>query len=268
MAADFGARIPVAALLTAGVENGRFLPGNGKTESFRDLPDGPEMVVVPAGHFAMGAADHDAEEPVHPVTIHVPFAVGRLAVTFAEWDAGVSAGGIDYKPTDAGYSTRKGVWGRGRQPVIHVSWHDAHSYVSWLAQVTGKPYRLLSEAEWEYCCRAGTTTRYAFGEYVTQALAHFATTQTSEVGSYPANAWGIHDMHGNVWEWVEDTWHADYVGAPGDGSAWQGGDPSRRIVRGGSYKDHLTGNLRSAARISQPPDFRSSYVGFRVARSL
>lgn len=241
-------------------------PGDGKTEWFKDIDIGPEMVVVPAGDFTMGQADGDDDEkPPHKVTIKAPFAVGRFAVTFDEWDAALAEGGVNHKPESN--------WGRGRQPVINVSWEDAKAYCALLSTVTGKVYRLLSEAEWEYCCRAGTTTSYAFGATITKSQAQFSedlpfsARQTVPVGSFPTNNWGLHDMHGNVWEWCEDNWHPNYQGAPADGSVWPGGDTWMRVVRGGSwYSDPQ--DRRSARRNWFQPDDRGNSLGFRVARTL
>src|SRR5262252_1515791 len=238
-------------------------PGSGKTEYFKDHPAGPEMVVVPAGAFLMGSrkgeGDND-ERPQHKVTIARPFAVGRFAVTFDEWDAAVAAKGVKHTPHDAG-------WGRGRRPVVNVSWEDALAYVGWLSQAAGKIYRLLSEAEWEYCCRAGTTSVYSFGDTIDETQAQFSQGMTAEVGSFPANAWGLYDMHGNVWEWCEDNWHPTYQGAPEDGSVWKGGDASSRVLRGGSWHGNQQ-DLRSAIRDWVRPDGRDFRVSFRVARTL
>jgi formylglycine-generating enzyme required for sulfatase activity len=237
-------------------ESCRREPGKGKLHWFRDTDISPEMVVVPAGSFTMGSNSHGSEMPAHAVTINTPFAVGRFPVTFAEWDAAA----LPHRPSDR-------AWGRDRRPVINVSWEDAKAYVSWLSQKTGKAYRLLSEAEWEYCCRAGTTTTFATGDTITQLQAQFSAKETTEVGKFPPNAWGLYDMHGNVWEWCEDNWHADYQGAPQVGSAWQGGDASLRVIRGGSwgvYADHL----RSAIRSRNSLEFRADFIGFRVARGL
>ena len=230
------------------------------------------MVVIPAGSFTMGSPANEPERdpdegPQRRVTIG-PFAIGKTEVTFAEWDACVTAGGCNgYKPPDQG-------WGRGSRPVVNVSWKDAKAYVSWLSQHTGKPYRLPSEAEWEYAARAGTTTRYAFGDAITPKDANYSESKlgkTTEVGAYPPNAWGLYDMHGNVWEWVEDIYHDSYKGAPTDGTAWtdgEGENSSRdRVIRGGSW-----GNdprvLRSAIRDRYEPDDRNNVLGFRVARTL
>ncbi len=235
---------------------GWFGPGAGKAEWFKDLDVGPEMVVVPAGSFRMGSDDYSDEIPIHRVEIKAPFAVGRFSVTFAEWEAS----GLEHTPDEA--------WGRGRRPVINVSWQDAQAYASWLSQRTGKTYRLLSEAEWEYCSRAGTTTKYAFGDSITAKQAQFAARKTVEVGAFPPNDWGIYDMHGNVWEWCEDNWHANYAGEPpNDGSVWKGGDRTLRVLRGGSWTQKPW-FLRSANRISKRPTARHRDIGFRVARTL
>ena len=153
------------------------------------------------------------------MTIARPFAVGKFEVTFAEWDACLSGGGCSHRPGDAG-------WGRGKRPVINVSWNDAKAYVAWLSRQTGRAYRLLSEAEWEYAARAGTTTPFSTGRTITSDQANFNSNrigqyrqQTVPVGLFSANGFGLHDMHGNVAEWVEDCWHENYVGAPVDGSA-------------------------------------------------
>jgi formylglycine-generating enzyme required for sulfatase activity len=247
----------VHAMIVHGASDGWFKPGAGKAEWFKDLEICPEMVVVPTGAFLMGSKEHDNEKPQHRVTIKAPFAVGRFAVTFDEWDAA----GLAHQPGDAG-------WGCGRRPVINVSWEDAKAYAGWLSRTTGRMYRLLSEAEWEYCCRAHTTTKYAFGDSITNQQAQFSAWQTVEAGTFPPNDWGLYEMHGNVWEWVEDAWHPNYQGAPQDGSVWVGGDASQRVLRGGSWGVIFPGDLRSASRYRNPSDSRSSVFGFRVARML
>lgn len=232
---------------------------------FRDLPFAPEMVVIPPGSFMMGSPEGeggDAEKPLHKVTIAKAFAAGRFPVTFEEWDAFAASDPEVRRPSDED-------WGRGRRPVINVSWNDAKAYVAWLnKQVAGAPYRLLSEAEWEYCCRAGTTTPYATGDEITRQQAQFGSSQTVEVGSFEANSFGLHDMHGNVWEWVEDIWHDSYVGAPGQGDAWiKGGDNAQRVVRGGSWLVNPW-YLRCANRDWDGPEDRNFFLGFRVARTV
>jgi len=188
---------------------------------FRDAPFGPELVVLPAGDFMMGSPsrrpglvnwlqrgeggegrfDREREGPQHRVTIGQRFAIGRHPVTFDEYDRFCEAK-QPKQPADEG-------WGRGRRPVINISWQDAQVYIAWLSQETGRAYRLPSEAEWEYACRAGTATRYSFGDAITPENANFSDSglgRTSEVGAYSANPWSLYDMHGNVWEWVEDDW--------------------------------------------------------------
>ena len=202
------------------------------------------------------------EGPQRKVTIARPFAVGKFEVTFDEWAACVADGGCTHKPSDSG-------WGRGRRPVIGVSWDDAQEYVAWLSRKTGKPYRLLTEAEWEYAARATTTARYFWGDIFDPAQANNDRRRTDEVGTYRANAWGLFDMHGNVWEWVEDCWHDTYSGAPSDGSAWNAAcaDASRRVVRGGSGYDRPE-SLTSAYRFRAPTVYRDAFAGFRIGRTI
>jgi len=235
--------------------------------AFRDCPDVcPEMVAVPAGEFTMGSPPGEegrgsAEGPQRKVTIARPFAVGKYEVTFAEWDACVAAGGCKHTPTDSG-------WGRGKRPVVNVSWNDiTKEYLPWLSRNTGTTYRLPTEAEWEYAARAGTTTPFSVGRMITTKQANFEGKRTVEVGSFPPNAFGLHDMHGNVWEWVQDCWNANYSGAPSDGSAWTTGDCGRRVLRGGSGVNYPQ-DLRSADRFRFTPDLRFHYFGFRVVRTL
>jgi formylglycine-generating enzyme required for sulfatase activity len=233
----------------------------------------PEMVVVPAGKFIMGSSAsepgrYDNEEPEHNVICAKPFAVARFDVTFDEWDACVAHGDCDPRVSDSGY-------GRGRQPVINVTWDDARHYAAWLSRMTGKPYRLLSEAEFEYAARAGTQEAYPWGDEIGKNNANcqdcgsrWDNSQPSPVGSFAANQFGLYDMHGNVWKWVEDCYHEDYKGAPQDGSAWvEGADCSLRVVRGGSWFTYPR-NLRSADRVRLSSDLRNVSLGFRVGRTL
>ena len=246
---------------------------------FRDCPACPEMVVVPPGEFMMGSLESEAgrrdnEGPVHRVRIERPFAVGVHEVTFAEWDACVSGGGCGgYRPPDTG-------WGRGNRPVIIVNWDDAEAYVGWLSEETGEEYRLLSESEWEYVARGGTRTPFHTGETISTEQANYNgnytygsgrkgryRARTVAAGSFDANGYGLHDIHGNVWEWVEDCWNDDYRGAPADGSAQESGDCGRRVLRGGSWSD-IPRSLRSAFRFRFVSGGRLNIVGFRVARTL
>ena len=241
--------------------------------SFRDCENCPEMVVIPAGSFLMGSPDYEEgrdndEGPQHRVTIGSPFAFGKHEVTFEEWDACVAAGGCDHDPNDNG-------WGRNRRPVINVSWEDAQQYVAWLSQEAGATYQLPIEAEWEYAARAFPTSKglnppaYTFGDKITEKQANFGRNvdKTVQVGSYPANDWGLYDMHGNVWEWVEDRWHDTYDGAPTDGRPWLEGNNSTRVLRGGSWSGDPVG-LRSVNRSRDRPGYRNYNVGFRVTRTL
>jgi formylglycine-generating enzyme required for sulfatase activity len=238
--------------------------------SFRDCNDNscPEMVVIPSGSFMMGSNDgEDDEKPVHRVEISYRLAVGKYEVTFEEWDACSNAGGCSHRPDDKG-------WGRGRRPVINVSWDDAQQYVRWLSQKTGQQYRLLSESEWEYAARAGSTTKYSFGEseqgnyawYDENSGGFFSSKQTHPVGEKRQNAFGLYDMHGNVWEWVQDRYRDNYNGAPGNGAAVEGNNSARCVLRGGSWYHHAF-NLRAASRYGSPPSSRSKYDGFRLART-
>ena len=242
-------------------------------ERFRDCPDCPQMVVIPAGSFRMGCLNDDGdcfddEKPVRQVRIDAPFALSAREVTFSEWDACVAAGGCDGdRPDDAG-------WGRGDRPVINVSWDDARSYVAWLSSQTGAEYRLPSEAEWEYAARAGTATKYSWGNEIGSNRANCYGGEcgdqweyTAPGGSFAPNGFGLYDMHGNVREWVEDCWNDSYSGAPSDGSAWLRGDCAKRVLRGGSWLDE-PGNLRAAYRDGYSTGNRDFNYGFRVARTL
>jgi formylglycine-generating enzyme required for sulfatase activity len=231
------------------------------------------MVIVPPGKFRMGdiqgSGDAD-EQPVHLVRIPRPFAMGRYAVTFDEYDLFARAMGRT-PPDDEG-------WGGSRRPVIYVSWEDAVAYTKWLSEQTGKRYRLPTEAEWEYAVRAGTETAYWWGDEVRKNRANCANCgsewdnkQTAPVGSFAPNPWGLYDTVGNVWEWVQDCWHESYEGAPGDGSkVWEaegGGDCTLRVIRGGSWFDVPWG-VRSAFRDWDKPDNRHDKLGFRLAQDL
>jgi len=243
--------------------------GYGVGQSFKDCADCPEMVVVPSGSFKMGSNDYSDEKPVHQVTINYSFAVGKYEVTFAEWDACVADGGCGgYRPDDNG-------WGRGTRPVMRVSWQDAQRYVNWLSEKTGQKYRLLSESEWEYVARAGSSTKYSWGNDIGNNKANcdgcgsqWDNKQTAPVGSFAPNAFGLYDVHGNVWEWVEDCWHTNYEYAPDDGSAWSHVcDGYNKVLRGGSW-NNIPLSTRSAYRNGNSPADRSFSDGFRVSRSL
>ena len=253
---------------------------------FRDCDECPQMVVLPAGSFEMGSPESeegrdDDEGPAHRVEIGEALAVGAYEVTREEYGVFVSetghAGGPGcYVWTSGKWEEREDVGWRnpgysqtGRDPVVCVNWYDAQAYVEWLRGKTGEEYRLLSEAEWEYAARAGTRTQYSFGDEITPSDANYGENmgKTQPVGSYRANGYGLYDMHGNVWEWVQDCWHDNYGGAPTDGKVWEGGNCSRRVLRGGSWFSY-PGYLRAANRIRIVTGFRSYIYGFRVARTL
>ena len=242
----------------------------------------PEMVVIPSGSFKMGCVSgidcNDNEKPVHEVKID-SFAMSKYEVTFEEYDAFADA-------RDFGRVDDEG-WGRGRRPVINVWWSEAVAYTHWLSDQTGETYRLPTEAEWEYAARAGTETAYSWGDNIgyNRAHCHLCGSRyagTAPVGSFSANKWGLHDMHGNVREWVRDCWNDNYEGAPTDGSAWMFGDCSQmHLFRGGSWSDYPS-FLRSARRGRNtattsiwygPIESKSviphnSSTGFRVVRDL
>jgi formylglycine-generating enzyme required for sulfatase activity len=252
-------------------------PGSG--ESFKDCPRCPEMVVVPAGSFTMGSPESEEgysnnEAPQHDIAFGKPFAAGRFAVTFAEWDACQTGGGCaSHRPGDRG-------WGQSNRPVINVTWNDAKAYASWLSKRTGKSYRLLSEAEREYVTRAGTVTPFWWGTSILADQANYDGShtygdsvkgehrkETLPVDSFKPNAWGLYQVHGNVYDWVEDCFHDSYQGAPSDGTAWTTGECIYRVLRGGSGGSEPQ-YLRAGFRNSTYPDNRHSEIGFRVARTL
>ncbi len=246
-----------------------------------DEPWCPELVILPPGHFMMGSTEPerrwaidqgskrkwvDWEKPQHRVTIPVPFAVGKHLVTRGQFAAFIEATGHDMGGSASADWCAPGFEQSDQHPVVYVNWDDAKGYVAWLSGETGQPYRLLSEAEWEYACRAGTTPRYWWGDEITPENANYGWNlrTTTEVGTYPPNPWGLYDMHGNVGEWVEDCRNKNYQGAPTDGSAWTSGDCNCRVLRGGSW-DALPRDLRSANRLWWDAGSRLNLFGFRVA---
>ena len=242
------------------------------------------MVSIPGGTFMMGTEEEEierllkkfnwdgfrTEKPQHKVTVQ-PFFMGKYQVTQAQWKVIASLPKVnhDLNP-DPSYFKDDNL------PVESVSWEDVIEFCQRLSKQTGKEYRLPGEAEWEYACRAGTTTPFHFGETITGELANYRASSTyadepagkyreksTPVGSFPPNAFGLYDMHGNVWEWCEDNWHENYEGAPTDGSAWISGDSSNKVVRGGSWDDGPN-NCRSAYRYDDSRDNRGDVIGFRV----
>jgi formylglycine-generating enzyme required for sulfatase activity len=244
---------------------------------FKECGKCPEMVIVPAGEFTMGSPSDEPmrqEGPQVEVTIAKPFAVGRFAVTFDEWDACVADGGCGgYRPADEG-------WGRGRRPVINVSWDDAQKYVAWLSRKTGKSYRLPSEAEREYVTRADTTTPFWWGSSITPEQANYDGShvynggskgeyrkRTMPVDSFAQNPWGLYNVHGNVWEWTADCWDEPNSANPGDERARTSAACSQHVLRGGSWVSPPA-DLRTAQRNKGYTVSRNFSLGFRVARTL
>lgn len=221
---------------------------------------GMEFVLIPAGEFKMGSPSseegrNDREGPVHTVTIEKAYYLGKYEVTQKEWREVMGSNPSNFKGDDL--------------PVEYVSWNDAQEFVKKLNEKEGtNKYRLPSEAEWEYAVRAGTTTRYSFGDDETD-LGNYAWyssnsgSNTHPVGQKQPNAFGLYDMHGNVWEWVQDLYHSDYDGAPTEGSAWENGVGSDRVFRGGCW-NAVAGVCRSAVRYGRDPGFRADGLGFRL----
>ncbi|KQQ89352.1 serine/threonine protein kinase [Massilia sp. Leaf139] len=263
----------------------RFLAGEG---------EGPELVALRAGRFQMGSPEHERkiamacgaqknwlarETPQHWVGIERPFAIGRYPVTVGQWRAFAEASG--WQPGGEVNWAAPGFPQTDLHPVVGVSWHDAQAYLAWLGERTGQRYRLPSEAEWEYACRAGTHTAFSFGDAIDTTRANYDGNftwnggprgeyrrGTTPVDAFAPNPWGLHDMHGNVWEWVQDVMHDSYQGAPVDGSAWEsGGERARRILRGGSWL-YNPRYLRSALRNGFSAVMSNDIVGFRVVREL
>ncbi len=277
----------LAAPLTAHTQSDAGAPGS----VFRDCPTCPEMVVVPAGEFTMGStfeeSGHPDEKPKHAVKIGAPIAVSKYEVTFEQWDACVAEGQCP-QANDEGQ-------GRGNRPAYNVNWSEANAYAQWLAKKTGKRYRLLSEAEWEYAARGGTQTPWFWGpaedstgssKACLYANTHDETgkqahpmyvwsnhkcsdgaAETTNVGKYQPNPFGLYDILGNVREWVADCHHAGYQGAPADGKVWDEPSCEKRIVRGGAWIDGAA-TTRAAYRHPEEPGFRNYQVGFRIARDL
>jgi formylglycine-generating enzyme required for sulfatase activity len=252
-----GGRLVVAAASEPTPEPGELL---------RDCPDCPELVVVPPGDFEMGSGDSPFEKPPHAVSIAKSFAIGRREISFREWDACVTAGACKSPGDDRG-------WGRGDQPAINISWDDAKAFVTWLSQKTGRPYRLPTEAEWEYAARAGTRTKYWWGRDVGKGNANCDDCGAAPVrkalptGSFRPNGFGLYDTSGNVYEWAADCWNEDYNKAPKDGSAWNSGQCQQRVLRGGSFANK-SNMATSSARFRYDQDVRYYANGFRVVRDL
>ena len=246
-------------VLTAAEERA-LKPGDEFSECKRGCPT---MVVVPAGKFMMGSPEEEGDErPQHEVTIAKPFAVGKYEVTVAEWEACVAASGC---PSSFDTASRR----RGNWPKTNLTWEENKLYAAWLSGLAGKTYRLLSEAEWEYAVRGGTTTRYFFGNDAGELRDYAWTDTTRQVGQKKPNPFGLYDMLGNVGERVEDRYHVYYDGAPSDGSAWLEGESAASVIRGGStYVPDSIEPYRSAYRGFSNAETRYLNEGFRVARTI
>lgn len=239
----------------------------GKREALREkYPSGipePKMVAIPGGSFMMGSNENSDEKPVHAVTLS-PFSMSATEVTFAQYDACVAFGGCDHYPDDRG-------WGRGERPVINVSWDDAQQYIQWLNKETGKNYGLPTEAQWEYAARAGSSTKYSWGDEVGRNRANcdgcgsqWDNKQTAPVGSFAANAFGLYDMHGNVWEWCQDWYDDDYYKSSPTVDPQGPSSGEDRVGRGGSWGVNPE-YARSANRGYDSPGYRYYFLGFRLS---
>jgi formylglycine-generating enzyme required for sulfatase activity len=235
---------------------------------FRSCEHCPVMVTVAAGAFGMGSNDDPTEKPLHRVTLPA-FGIGKFPVSVADWDACAAAGGCTLKPPG-------GPGDPARMPMTNLSWDDTAQYVAWLRQSTGKPYRLPSEAEWEYAARAGTTTRYWWGEQPGSGHAdcegcgdpHDAT-HPQTMDTFPPNPWGLYGTSGGVAEWVDDCWHLSYIsqqGAPTDGSSWAFANCGRHVLRGGSWRSSAS-QVTVSSRTFFDANVRDPGNGMRVALS-
>lgn len=281
-------------------------PASGSV--FRDCPECPEMVVLPLGSFVMGSPATEEgrrahEGPQHSVNIGYAFAVGRFELTRGQFTVFVTESGHAVDGNCGYWDTEAERWRNDQaknwrdpgfaqddnHPVVCISWEDAKAYTAWVSRKTGKRYRLLSESEWEYAARAGSSTSRPWGENPDNACDHANSADaeyarvvggrkavhkcndghayTAPVGRFKANAFGIHDMIGNVWSWVEDCYNTSYSTAPVDGSAWQAGDCSRRLARGLSWNAGISGS-RSAYRYMDSTKARYNMIGVRIARTL
>lgn len=268
--------------MTAGIFVYSVTVNSQTIRSFRDCVECPEMVEIQNGSFLMGSDNGRVEEkPVHQVTIENNFAVGKYEVTrgqYAEFvknsnyspDTGCETWDLPSFNMDLTKSWSDPAFAQdGDHPVVCVSWHDAQAYVNWLSEYTGEQYRLLSESEWEYVARAGSTTKYSFGENIDSKKANYGDEfrKTTSVGSYPANGFGLHDIHGNAAEWVTDCWADNYEHTPVTGAPMLEGVCKKRILRGGTWHNEAQ-YIRSAFRHGYFAEFKLSGLGFRVAKQL
>jgi formylglycine-generating enzyme required for sulfatase activity len=237
------------------------------TAEITDCPDCPTLISLSPGSFTMGSDSSDpSAKPAHLVTLHDPFAIGKYEVTVQEWNACVDAGACQRVGQYASPSPNA--------PIRDVSWEDAQQYLNWLSTSSGKPYRLPSEAEWEYAARGGTSTRYWWGDEMAFGKANckdcgppWRIDAPADAGSFAANPYGLYDMNGSVWEWVGDCWHGSFEEAPTNGKAWEQPDCSVRVIRGGSWRESAP-FMVSSTRFRDVASMRHSQNGFRVARDV
>jgi formylglycine-generating enzyme required for sulfatase activity len=259
-------KAPPAPAAEGGQEPGA-APTAGAMAAVKDCDACPLMVALSPGPFTMGSNSSDpSERPAHKVALRTPFAIGKYEVTVGEWTQCVKASVCPSVPSAANAADRL--------PMRDVSWDEAQLYLKWLSTVSRRPYRLPTEAEWEYAARGGTTTRYWWGEQMKGGNSScqgcgepWKADAPPPVGSFVANPFGLADMNGSVWEWVQDCWHSSYKGAPADGSAWADGNCQSRVIRGGSWREDGSYML-STTRFKYDASVRQSQNGFRVARAL
>ncbi len=236
-------------------------------DMFRDCASCPEMVVVPGGLYQMGSKQDKSEMPVRIMRFKKPFAIGRFETLHSEWQACVDAGGCTHKPDDH-------KWGKNRMPVMNVSHEMVHGFAAWLSKTTGHKYRLPSEAEWEYAAKAGTNANYWFGDLIGENKVNcrkcgspWSGIGNAPVGSFDPNPWGLYDMNGNAFEWVEDCWHDTYEGAPKGVEAWVEDKCQFRVIRGGSWY-YYSRMSRASNRQKNPGEVKSYWLSFRLIREL
>lgn len=240
---------------------------NATVSELKDCPACPVLIKLPGRtSFMMGSNSGDpSERPAHHVAIGAPFAIGKYAVSVEQWNACAEADACPRITTDAAAKN---------SPARDLSWDNAQQYVNWLSKVSGKPYRLPTEAEWEYAARGGSSTRYWWGEQMRSGTANckdcgqpWRQDGPANIGSFAANPYGLYDMNGGVWEWVSDCWHSSYKDAPSDGRAWDQPNCNVRVIRGGSWRDGAS-YMTSTTRFKYDASVRDSQNGFRVVRDL
>jgi formylglycine-generating enzyme required for sulfatase activity len=239
----------------------------GPIAAIKDCPSCPVLLALYPAPFTMGSNSSDpSERPAHKVAIKTPYALGKYEVTVDQWNACVQANACPSVPSAASAG--------GTLPMRDVSWDEAQAYLKWLSSLSGKPYRLPTEAEWEYAARGGTATKHWWGDQMKDGNTSckgcgqpWTNDSPPPVGSFTANPFGFFDMNGSVWEWVADCWHSSYKNAPGDGSAWNGDSCQSRVIRGGSWREDASYML-STTRFKYDAGVRQSQNGFRVARTL